>query len=93
MQLFSFSVLVFLFCPPRHQLELEQKVLREPEGTEYSRHYRCKICSHFLSFCRGVKPLMLKCVPIEFFVWIFSTFGNNFRIEKDFTKYFKEISW
>ena len=31
--------------------------------------------------------------PLEIFVRIFYTFGNNFAMENDFTKYFKKSSW
>ena len=32
-------------------------------------------------------------VPSEIVVWIKDTFGDNFWIEDDFTKYFKESCW
>ena len=32
-------------------------------------------------------------VPLEIFIWTWHIFGNNFRINNDFTKYLKESCW
>ena len=42
---------------------------------------------------RRVYPTREFRVPPQIFVWFFPTFGNNFGIDEDFTKYLNENCW